>query len=100
MPCGRHVIAASEDGAHLRRGHRSWSRSTGAGSSWSASSAAAAFSIRARDAGWRPGGDPRVDPLVAWRLEHAMQGARARATVRFHDLRHYFASLLIASGRA
>jgi integrase len=40
--------------------------------------------------------------LAPWALERAFRGARARvpglpAGFRFHDLRHYFASLLIAS---
>ena len=41
--------------------------------------------------------------LAPWTLERAMRTARAKvpglpAGSRFHDLRHYFASLLIASG--
>jgi integrase len=40
---------------------------------------------------------------VAWKLERAMRKARGKvedlpAGFRFHDLRHYLASLLIASG--
>ena len=41
--------------------------------------------------------------LAPWALERAFRAARARveglpAGFRFHDLRHYFASLLIAHG--
>jgi len=41
--------------------------------------------------------------LSTWALERAMRAARAKvpglpAGFRYHDLRHYFASLLIASG--
>lgn len=41
--------------------------------------------------------------LAPWTLERAMRAARAQlpgmpATFRYHDLRHYFASLLISSG--
>ena len=43
------------------------------------------------------------DPLTPWTLERAMRSARAKVPglvpgFRYHDLRHYFASLLIASG--
>jgi hypothetical protein len=62
MPCGRDVVAVSEDGALRRRGHGSWSRSTGAGSSWIASSATAAASIRPAISGWRPAGRRRPVP--------------------------------------
>lgn len=55
---------------------------------------------------------PRVEDLdfmrgilhpAAWALERAIRTARAKvdglpAGFRYHDLRHYFASLLIASG--
>lgn len=42
-------------------------------------------------------------PTSPWALEHAIRAARVKvkglpAGFRFHDLRHYFASLLIASG--
>src|SRR5512142_1631916 len=41
--------------------------------------------------------------LGPWALEHAVRTARTRVPglpqgFRYHDLRHYFASLLIASG--
>jgi integrase len=41
--------------------------------------------------------------MTPWTIERAVRSARARVpglppTFRFHDLRHYFASLLIASG--
>lgn len=43
------------------------------------------------------------EPVPPWALERAIRSARAKvaglpAGFRFHDLRHYFASLLIASG--
>jgi integrase len=42
-------------------------------------------------------------PLAPWTLERAMRAARAKVPglppgYRYHDLRHYYASLLIASG--
>ena len=42
-------------------------------------------------------------PLAPWTLERSMRSARAKVPAlqpgfRYHDLRHYFASLLIASG--
>jgi len=41
--------------------------------------------------------------LAPWTLERAMRAARTKVdglpdTFRYHDLRHYYASLLIASG--
>ncbi len=43
--------------------------------------------------------------LAPWTLDHAVRAARGKvdglpAGFRYHDLRHYFASLLIASGTA
>ncbi len=42
------------------------------------------------------------NPAGLWTIERAVRSARAAAGLpegfRFHDLRHYFASLLIASG--
>ena len=43
------------------------------------------------------------DQLGPWQLQRAFRAARAQVTdlpdgFRFHDLRHYFASLLIAAG--
>ena len=51
-----------------------------------------------RDAAHQPRGQ-----LEPWRLERAIRTARGKvdglpAGFRYHDLRHYFASLLIASG--
>jgi len=47
--------------------------------------------------------NPDGGQLEPWRLERAIRSARAKvdglpAGFRFHDLRHYFASLLIADG--
>jgi len=45
---------------------------------------------------------PLGEQVGPWQIERAIRGARAAAGMpdgfRFHDLRHYFASLLIASG--
>ena len=49
------------------------------------------------------GGDMMVPNGKPWLIERAIRGARATVDglpdgLRFHDLRHYLASLLIASG--
>ena len=45
----------------------------------------------------------RKPPLAPWTLERAIRAARVKVpglppTFRYHDLRHYLASMLIASG--
>ena len=37
-------------------------------------------------------------PIAPWTIERAFRRARASQQMHFHDLRHYFASLLIAGG--